>query len=120
VHVHSAAGEDMKTFDLVTWLWVAGAIQLAIVLANSVLPTRLIYIVLTISLFSLLRFWPTAAGWAGSSGAPWACSGVAAAAPTFLLRCRTARQNKALNLAYGLAPVTLITIFGTAVLAPRA
>jgi hypothetical protein len=67
----------MKTYDLVLWMWVAGAIQMAIVLANAVLPAKLnvrsgmasaprflrqvflvhwIYIVLTVWLFSLLCF----------------------------------------------------------------
>jgi len=31
----------MKAHDRMLWLWVAGAIQLAIVLANAVLPAKL-------------------------------------------------------------------------------
>jgi len=137
----------MKTFDLVTWLWVAGAIQTAIVLANAVLPAKLnvhkgmasvprslrqvfvvhwIYIVLTVSLFSLVCFF-FARDLAGGSrlgrflciamGGFW---GLRLPLQLFYYDAELRRENRALDLAYVLALVALIAIFGAAALASRA
>jgi hypothetical protein len=137
----------MKTFDLVTWLWVAGAIQTAIVLANAVLPAKLnvhkgmasvprflrqvfvvhwIYIVLTVSLFSLVCFF-FAHDLAGGSrlgrflciamGVFW---GLRLPLQLFYYDAELRRRNRLLDMAYVLALVALIAIFGAAAFAPRA
>ena len=137
----------MKAYDLVLWLWVAGTIQMAIVLANAVLPAKLnvhegmagvplflrqvfvvhwVYIVLTVSLFSLVCFF-FARDLAGGSrlgrflciamGAFW---GLRLPLQLFYYDVELRRQNRALDLAYVLALVALIAIFGTAALARRA
>ena len=137
----------MNARDLVSWLWVAGAIQMAIVVSNAVLPTKLkvragmasvprflrqvfvvhwIYIALTVSLFSLLCLF-FARDLAGGSrlgrflciamGAFW---GLRLPLQLFYYDVELRRQNRALDLAYVLALVALIAIFGTAALARRA
>ena len=137
----------MKAYDLVLWLWVAGTIQMAIVLANAVLPAKLnvhegmagvplflrqvfvvhwVYIVLTVSLFSLVCFF-FARDLAGGSrlgrfmcvamGVFW---GLRLPLQLFYYDAELRRRNRVLDLAYVLALVALIAIFGTAALARRA
>ena len=137
----------MKAYDLVLWLWVAGTIQMAIVLANAVLPAKLnvhegmagvplflrqvfvvhwVYIVLTVSLFSLVCFF-FARDLAGGSrlgrfmcvamGVFW---GLRLPLQLFYYDAELRRRNRVLDLAYVLALVALIAIFGAAALVPRA
>ena len=137
----------MKAYDLVLWLWVAGTIQMAIVLANAVLPAKLnvhegmagvplflrqvfvvhwVYIVLTVSLFSLVCFF-FARDLAGGSrlgrfmcvamGVFW---GLRLPLQLFYYDAELRRRNRVLDLAYVLSLVALIAIFGTAALARRA
>lgn len=126
----------------ILWLWVAGAIQLAIVLANAALPSKLnvrsniasmprflqqvfvvhwLYIVFTVSLFALLcLFFPgDLAG--GRRLGPFLCVtmglfwGFRLALQLFYYDSELRRQNRALDVAYVLALVVLIAIFfGTA------
>ena len=128
------------------WLWVAGAIQIAIVLANAALSARLnvragmasaprflrqvftvhwIYVVLTVSLFSLLCFF-FAGDLAGGSklgrclciamGGFW---GLRLPLQLFYYDGELRRQNRALDVAYVLALVALIAIFFGAAMFPR-
>ena len=137
----------MKAYDLVLWLWVAGTIQMAIVLANAVLPAKLnvhegmagvplflrqvfvvhwVYIVLTVSLFSLVCFF-FARDLAGGSrlgrflciamGVFW---GLRLPLQLFYYDAELRRRNRVLDLAYVLSLVALIAIFGATALAPRA
>ena len=137
----------MKTFDLATWLWVAGAIQMAIVLANAALPAKLnvragmtsmprflrqvfvvhwIYIVLTVSFFSLLCFFFARDLAGGSRLGRFLCIAMGVfwglRLPLQLLYydAELRRQNRTMDLAYVLALMALIAIFGAAALAPRA
>ena len=140
------SGGIMKAYDLVLWLWVAGAIQLAIVLANALLPAKLnvhagmasvprflrqvfvvhwIYIVLTVSLFSLLCFFFARDLAGGSRLGRFLCSamgvfwGLRLPLQLFYYDAELRRRNRVLDLAYSLAMVALIAIFGAAALAPR-
>jgi len=137
----------MKAYDLVLWLWVAGTIQMAMVLANAVLPAKLnvhegmagvplflrqvfvvhwVYIVLTVSLFSLVCFF-FARDLAGGSrlgrfmcvamGVFW---GLRLPLQLFYYDAELRRRNRVLDLAYVLSLVALIAIFGATALAPRA
>lgn len=137
----------MNARDLVTWLWVAGAIQMAIVLANAVLPAKLnvragmasvprflrqvfvvhwIYIVLTVSLFSLVCFFFARDLAGGSRLGRFLCIAMAVfwglrlPLQLFYYDAELRRQNRVLDLAYVLALVALIAIFGAAALASRA
>jgi len=137
----------MNARDLVTWLWVAGAIQMAIVLANAVLPAKLnvragmasvprflrqvfvvhwIYIVLSVSLFSLVCFFFARDLAGGSRLGRSLCIamsvfwGLRLPLQLFYYDAELRRQNRVLDLAYVLALVALIAIFGAAALAPRA
>ena len=137
----------MKVHDLVLWLWVAGAIQMAIVFSNAVLPAKLnvragmasvprflrqvfivhwIYIVLTVSLFSLLCFFFGGDLAGGSRLGRFLCMavgmfwGLRLPLQLFYYDAELRRRNRVLDLAYVLALVALIAIFGTAALAPRA
>jgi hypothetical protein len=143
----ASSGGIMKAYELVLWLWVAGAIQMAIVLANAVLPARLnvhagmasvprsvrqvfvvhwIYIVLTVSLFSLLCLFFARDLAGGSSLGRFLCIAMGAfwglrlPLQFFYYDAELRRQNRVLDLAYVLALVALIAIFVAAALAPRA
>ena len=136
----------MNADRLVLWLWVAGAIQMAIVLANAVLPARLnvragmasvprflrqvftvhwIYIVLTVSLFSLICFF-FARDLAGGSklgqllciamGVFW---GLRLPLQLFYYDRELRRQNRALDVVYVLALVALVAIFGAVAVSAR-
>lgn len=137
----------MNASDLVLWLWVAGSIQMAIVLANGALPARLnvrvgmagvprflrqvfavhwIYIVLTVLLFSLLCFFFARDLVGGSKLGRFLCGAMgvfwALRLPLqlFYYDAELRRQNRGLDVAYVLGLVALIAIFGTAAIAPRA
>jgi len=137
----------MNAPDSVIWLWVAGAVQMAIVLANAVLPAKLkvqagmasvprflrqvfvvhwIYIVLTVSLFSLVCFFFARDLAGGSRLGRSLCIamsvfwGLRLPLQLFYYDAELRRQNRVLDLAYVLALVALIAIFGAAALAPRA
>jgi len=137
----------MNAHDLMTWLWVAGAIQMAILFSNAVLPAKLnvrtgmasvprflrqvfivhwIYIVLTVSLFSLLCFFFARDLAGGSRLGRFLCMamgmfwGLRLPLQLFYYDAELRRRNRLLDLAYVLALVALIAIFGTAALAPRA
>ncbi len=137
----------MTSYDPVLWLWVAGAIQMAIVLSNAVLPARLnvgagmasvprflrqvftvhwIYIVLTVSLFSLLCFFFASDLTSGSKLGRFLCIamgvfwGLRLPLQLFYYDAELRRQNRVMDVAYVLAMVALVTIFGGAALAPRA
>jgi len=137
----------MNARDLVSWLWVAGAIQMAIVVSNAVLPTKLkvragmasvprflrqvfvvhwIYIALTVSLFSLLCLFFARDLAGGSSLGRFLCVamgvfwGLRLPLQLFCYDAELRRQNRTMDLAYVLALMALIAIFGAAALAPRA
>jgi len=137
----------MNAHDLVLWLWVAGAIQMAIVLSNVVLPAKLkvragmasvprflrqvfvvhwMYSVLTVSLFSLLCLFFARDLAGGNRLGRFLCSAMGAfwglrlPLQLFYYDAELRRQNRVLDLAYVLALVALIAIFGAAALAPRA
>jgi hypothetical protein len=137
----------MTAHHLVLGLWVAGAIQMAIVLANAVLPAKLnvragmasvprflrqvftvhwIYIVLTVSIFSLLCFFFAADLAGGSRLGRFLCIAMAVfwglrlPLQLFYYDGELRRQNRALDAAYVLALVALIAIFGAAALTARA
>jgi hypothetical protein len=141
-----STGGTMKAHDLVLWMWIAGGIQTAIVLANAALPAKLsvrsgmasaprflrqvfvvhwIYVVLTVLLFSFLCFFfarDLAGGGrlgrflCGAMGVFW---GLRLPLQLFYYDADLRRQNRGLDLAYVLALVALIAIFGAATLAPR-
>lgn len=137
----------MNAYNLILWLWVAGAIQMAIVLSNAVLPAKLnvrtgmasvprflrqvfavhwIYIVLTVSLFSLLCLFFARELASGSKLGRFLCIsmgvfwGLRLPLQLFYYDVELRRQNRALDIAYMLALVMLIAIFGASALAPRA
>lgn len=136
----------MTSHNLVIWLWVAGAIQMAIVLSNAVLPARLhvregmasvprflrqvftvhwIYIVLTVSLFSFLCFFFAGDLAGGSKLGQFLCIamgvfwGLRLPLQLFYYDGELRRQNRALDIVYVMALLALIGIFGIAALAPR-
>ena len=136
----------MNAYDLVLWLWVAGAIQMAIVLSNAVLPARLnvrtgmasvprflrqvfavhwTYILLTVSLFSLLCLFFARDLASGSKLGRFLCIGMGVfwglrlPLQLFYYDAELRRQNRALDVAYVLALVVLVAIFGAAALAAR-
>jgi len=137
----------MNAHHIVLWLWVAGAIQMAIVLANAVLPAKLnaragmagvprflrqvftvhwIYIVLTVSLFSLLCFFFAGDLAGGGRLGRFLCIAMAVfwglrlPLQLFYYDGELRRQNRALDVVYVLALVALIAIFGAAALTGRA
>jgi len=134
----------MKVYDMVLWLWVAGAIQTGIVLANAVLPARLnvqegmasvprflrqvfvvhwIYIVVTVSLFSVLCLFFARDLATGGGLGRFLCVAMAAfwglrlPLQLFYYDAQLRRQNRALDTAYVLALVALVAIFTVAALA---
>jgi len=136
----------MNAHRLVSWLWVAGAIQVAIVLANAVLPAKLnvragmasvprflrqvfavhwIYIVLTVSLFSLLFFFFAGDLAGGSRLGRFLCIAMAVfwglrlPLQIFYYDGELRRQNRALDVVYVLALVALIAIFGAVAVSTR-
>lgn len=137
----------MNAYNLILWLWVAGAIQMAIVLSNALLPARLnvragmasvprflrqvfavhwIYIVLTVSLFSLLCLFFARDLASGSNLSRFLCIGMGVfwglrlPLQLFYYDAELRRQNRALDMAYISALVVLVAIFGAAALAARA
>jgi hypothetical protein len=136
----------MTAHHLVLGLWVAGAIQAAIVLANAVLPAKLnvragmatvprflrqvftvhwIYIVLTVSLFTLLCFFFAGDLAGGSRLGRFLCIAMAVfwglrlPLQLFYYDGELRRQNRALDAAYVLALVALIAIFGSVAVLTR-
>jgi hypothetical protein len=137
----------MKPYHFVVWLWLAGAIQAAVVLANAVLPAKLnvregmasaprflrqvfivhwTYIVLIVSLFSLLCFFfarelaggsPLGRFLCGAMGVFWT---LRLLLQLFYYDAELRRRIRGLDFAYVLALVALSTIFGAIALAPGA
>jgi len=137
----------MNGHDIVLSVRVAGAIQMAIVLANAVLPAKLnvragmasvprflrqvftvhwIYIVLTVSLFSLLCLFFASDLAGGSRLGRFLCIAMAVfwglrlPLQLFYYEGAVRRRNRALDVVYVLALVALIAIFGAAALTARA
>ena len=123
----------------VAWLWVAGAVQMAIVLANAVLPAKLrvrsgmasvprflrqvfivhwAYIVFVVLLFGLLCFlFPAELAGGSSLGRFLSCAIAVFWSARLLLQLfyydpQTRRENRGLDLAYLAALLVLIGIFG--------